>query len=98
MEGSRFDGLIRDAAAAAANRRQLAFGLAVGLATGAVVMPMAHEAAAAPEAAGGNCGHGRHHCHGKCCPRRGPVCCKKGCCKKHYHCCNVVGIPACCRK
>ncbi|HET7093922.1 MAG TPA: hypothetical protein VFI22_10600 [Thermomicrobiales bacterium] len=97
MEDSQFDRLTRDAAAAAGNRRQLAFGVAFGLLTGAVAMPLAHEAAAA-EAAGGPCGHGRHHCHNKCCPRRGPVCCHDGCCKKHFHCCRVFGIPACCRK
>ncbi len=97
MDESKFDALTRDVATAGGSRRQLTFGLTIALLTGAVVMPMAHEASAA-ETAGGACGHGRHHCHGKCCPRRGPVCCKKGCCKKHYHCCKVFGLDACCRK
>jgi hypothetical protein len=89
MDGSRFDGLTRGLIARPGTRRLLAVALVAGFLGRTVEAPMAHEASAA-----GRCHKGDHKCHGKCCPSRGPVCCKHGCCKKGFKCCN--GGRACC--
>ena len=82
MDVSRLDEFARDLVAWPGTRRLMAK-LVAALLGGAVVAPMAREAAA-----GTRCHKGDHKCHGKCCPSRGPVCCKHGCCKKGYKCCN----------
>jgi hypothetical protein len=88
MDGSRFDSFARDLASWPGTRRRLVPGVVLGLLGGTIVMPLAYEAEA------GRCHKGDHKCHGKCCPSRGPVCCKHGCCKKGFKCCN--GGRACC--
>lgn len=87
MDSTWFDRLTRMAAAPAHSRRTLA--AAIGGAFGGVVVPgLARRASA-----GGVCGKG-HKCHGGCCPKRGPVCCKNYCCRKGFKCC---GNKKCCK-
>src|SRR3954462_10333391 len=83
MDGSRFDGFTKDLAHWSGTRRRLVPGVIMGLLGGTIVPPVVHEVAA-----GGKCHKGDHTCHGKCCPSRGPVCCKHGCCKQGFRCCN----------
>ena len=68
-------------------RRTVIRGLIVGLLGGMVTASAAHEATAS-----GKCGSGRKSCHGGCCPKNAPVCCKKGCCNRGEHC---VGSNLC---
>jgi hypothetical protein len=88
MDGSRFDGFARELVTWPGTRRRLVPGVMLGLLGGTIVAPLAYEVEA------GRCRKGDHKCHGKCCPSRGPVCCKHGCCKKGFKCCN--GGRACC--
>lgn len=91
MDQARFDSLAREIGSSGA-RRTLLGGLALGAlgALGWETGNIAHEGLAA-----GRCRDGQRQCHGKCCPRRGPVCCKNWCCKKGYRCC---GNHSCCQK
>jgi hypothetical protein len=90
MDGSRFDGLLRDAARRG-SRRALVAGVVAALVGGTLLAPWAHEAAASKK-----CGKGRNQCHGKCCPRNAPVCCRTGCCRKGFQCCQ--NGTRCCKK
>lgn len=88
MAGTCFDGFARNVAREAKPRRALIAAL-VAAALGSVP-PVVEDAMAKVQ-----CRQGQHRCHGKCCPRRGPVCCSHGCCKKGFECCQG---NKCCRK
>jgi hypothetical protein len=90
MDTLRFDNLARDLSKHTGSPRRrlilLAGGLTGGLVLGSIAMV---------ETADGRCRKKQHKCHGKCCPSRGPVCCKNYCCKKGYRCC---GNKTCCKR
>ena len=90
MDTTRFDTLVRDIARTPGTHRRKFMLLVGGLVGGLVIAPIAQV-----ETVEGRCRKGQHNCKGKCCPDRGPVCCKSYCCKKGYKCC---GGGKCCRK
>jgi hypothetical protein len=89
MDDRRFDEFARHVARPTRSRRHVLGALLVGIVGGAVVPGLTWQAAATSR-----CPHGKHKCHGGCCPKQGPVCCNGYCCKKGFKCC---GNRKCCK-
>ena len=90
MDHVQFDTLVRNVSRQPGTPRRKFVRLVGGLVAGLVIAPLAQI-----ETAEGRCRQSQHNCHGKCCPSRGPVCCRNYCCKKGYKCC---GNKKCCKK
>jgi len=88
VDSRRLDTLARTFALNAGSRRSLLIGTGLAMFGVSAGLELDGEAKT-------RCPNGKHKCHGKCCPKRGPVCCKNYCCKKGFRCC---GNKQCCKK